>query len=66
MGISYLIETTLPSTDYELLDSGDGEKLERYGDVIVARPDPQALWPKSLSKEECLFICDLLSKKPML
>jgi hypothetical protein len=52
MGISYLIETTLPSTDYELLDSGDGEKLERYGDVIVARPDPQALWPKSLSKEE--------------
>jgi len=30
--------------DYELIDSGDGEKLERYGDVVVRRPDPQALW----------------------
>jgi len=35
-----------PSADYELLDSGDGEKLERYGSVVVRRPDPQALWPK--------------------
>ncbi len=31
---------------YELLDSGDGEKLERYGPVTLARPDPQALWEK--------------------
>jgi 23S rRNA (cytosine1962-C5)-methyltransferase len=30
--------------DYELVDSGAGEKLERYGDVLVRRPDPQALW----------------------
>ena len=37
------------SADYELLDSGAGEKLERYGNVVVARPDPQALWPKLLS-----------------
>ena len=29
---------------YELVDSGAGEKLERYGDVLVRRPDPQALW----------------------
>jgi len=41
-----LILTTKPSGDYELLDSGDGEKLERYGAFIVARPDPQALWNK--------------------
>ena len=34
-----------PSSDYELLDSGDGEKLERFGQVVLARPDPQALWP---------------------
>ena len=34
--------------DYELLDSGDGEKLERYGQVVFRRPDPQALWRKSL------------------
>lgn len=30
--------------DYELLDSGDGRKLERFGKVRVNRPDPQALW----------------------
>jgi len=38
------ILTTEPSADYELLDSGDGEKLERYGQVLLRRPDPQALW----------------------
>ena len=32
--------------DYELLDSGEGEKLERFGAVIVARPETQALWKK--------------------
>jgi 23S rRNA (cytosine1962-C5)-methyltransferase len=30
--------------DYELLDSGDGRKLERYESVIVDRPEPQAMW----------------------
>jgi 23S rRNA (cytosine1962-C5)-methyltransferase len=30
--------------DYELLDSGDGRKLERFGEVRVNRPEPQALW----------------------
>jgi 23S rRNA (cytosine1962-C5)-methyltransferase len=30
--------------DYELLDSGDGRKLERFGTVSVNRPEPQALW----------------------
>ncbi len=43
---------TEKSSDYELLDSGDGEKLERYGEIVLSRPDPQALWPKSLSKNE--------------
>lgn len=32
--------------DYELLDSGDCEKLERFGEVILARPDPEVLWEK--------------------
>ncbi len=32
--------------DYELLDSGDGEKLERFGSIILARPETQALWAK--------------------
>lgn len=38
--------------EYELLDSGREEKLERYGGVILARPDPQALWEKKLPESE--------------
>ena len=34
--------------DYELLDSGDGQKLERFGEYIFVRPEVQALWRKSL------------------
>jgi 23S rRNA (cytosine1962-C5)-methyltransferase len=48
----YLILKTKPSPDYELIDSGEGEKLERYGHFIFSRPDPQALWPKKLSEKE--------------
>lgn len=33
--------------DYELLDSGDGEKCERFGEIILVRPDPLALWSKA-------------------
>jgi len=39
---------TKKSADYELLDSGAGCKLERFGDFVLSRPDPQALWQKSL------------------
>ena len=39
-------------TDYELLDSGLGHKLERFGNVRVSRPEPQALWEKSLPEAE--------------
>lgn len=31
--------------DYELIETGDGDKLERWGDVILRRPDPQIIWP---------------------
>lgn len=31
--------------DYELLDAGNGEKLERWKDIVLRRPDPQAIWP---------------------
>ena len=31
--------------DYECISAGNGEKLERWGDVIFRRPDPQAMWP---------------------
>ena len=37
-------------TDYEVLDTGDGEKLERWGDIILRRPDPQTIWPKAQEK----------------
>ena len=30
--------------DYEVLDTGHGEKLERWGDIILRRPDPQTIW----------------------
>lgn len=30
--------------DYELLDTSSGEKLERWGDIILIRPDPQIIW----------------------
>lgn len=38
-------------SSYELIDSGNYEKLERFGDFILARPEPQAVWDKSLSEE---------------
>ena len=38
--------TTQGWSDYELLDSGDNMKLERFGEVVVARPETQALWKK--------------------
>lgn len=38
--------------DYELLDSGNGEKLERFGKYILRRPEPQAIWQKQLSENE--------------
>jgi 23S rRNA (cytosine1962-C5)-methyltransferase len=31
--------------DYELLDTGDGDKLERWGKFVLRRPDPQIIWP---------------------
>lgn len=37
-----------PWADYELLDSGDGMKLERFGAVTLARPETQALWRRRL------------------
>lgn len=33
--------------DYELIDSGEGAKLERFGTYIINRPDPRALWNRS-------------------
>ncbi len=40
--------------DYELIDSGDGQKLERFGKYILSRPEPQAIWSKVLPDKEWL------------
>lgn len=47
-----LLETPQNWRDYELLDSGNFEKLERFGNYILWRPEPKALWNKSLSDKE--------------
>ena len=38
--------------DYQLLDSGNYKKLEKFGSVITSRPEPQAVWQPSLSETE--------------
>ncbi|HVZ03862.1 class I SAM-dependent methyltransferase [Hyphomicrobium sp.] len=38
--------------DYALLDAGGGRKLERFGEILVDRPEPQALWQPQLPKNE--------------
>lgn len=38
--------------DYELIDCGSFEKLERFGEYITIRPEPQAVWDKALSDAE--------------
>jgi 23S rRNA (cytosine1962-C5)-methyltransferase len=48
-GTLELIGTEGPR-DYALLDSGDGRKLERFGPVVVDRPEPQALWRRRLGE----------------
>ncbi len=38
--------------DYQLLDSGNGRRLEKFGKYILDRPDPEVMWQKSLPPEE--------------
>jgi 23S rRNA (cytosine1962-C5)-methyltransferase len=38
--------------DYELIDSGEGRRLERFGKYILDRPDPEVMWGKNLSENE--------------
>jgi len=37
-------------TDYEIIDAADGKKLERWGDIILNRPDPQIIWAQKSDK----------------
>jgi len=45
--------------DYELLDAGELEKLERFGKLILRRPEPQAIWSRALSEKEWERIVDI-------
>ena len=38
-------------TDFEVLDTGNGAKLERWGRYVLDRPDPQVIWPRALRDE---------------
>jgi 23S rRNA (cytosine1962-C5)-methyltransferase len=38
--------------DYELIDCGDFEKLERFGKYVTIRPEPQAVWRRMKSESE--------------
>lgn len=49
--------------DYELIDSGGFEKLERFGKYIVARPEPQAVWDKNISEKEWNSLANAYFKK---
>lgn len=56
-----LILTPKNFEDYALLDSGDGERLEKFGKYIIRRPDPQIIWKKSLpasmwEKADAVFV----------
>jgi len=50
--ISMNIRTPLHFDDYQLIDSGDFEKLECFGSIVTRRPEPQAVWKKALSEQE--------------
>lgn len=39
------METANGWRDYAILDTGEGEKVERWGDYVLRRPDPQVIWP---------------------
>lgn len=47
----HLIETK-PWADYELIDTGQYQKLERFGPYTLIRPEPKALWDKSLDESQ--------------
>lgn len=49
--------------DYELIDSGDYEKLERFGKYVIRRPEPQAVWRRSLPEAEWEVKADATFRK---
>lgn len=58
--ISLNLKLLYPSSwkDYELIDSGEGQKLERFGKYTLIRPEPQAIWSSVLSEKEWSRLAD--------
>ncbi len=54
--------TPEPWPDYELLDCGNNEKLERFGKYTLIRPEPQAVWNKNLPESEWTHLHDIRFK----
>jgi 23S rRNA (cytosine1962-C5)-methyltransferase len=50
-------------TDYELIDTGGFEKLERFGQYILLRPEPQAVWNKSLPRDKWELMANAVFRK---
>jgi len=60
------ILSTIGWTDYQLLDTGDQRRLERFGKYLLDRPDPQAIWQKKhpdfWPKADAVFVSDKNNK----
>ena len=53
-------------TDYSLIDSGDGKKLEKFGPYTFSRPEPQAIWQPRLKVkiwENFIFVFSAIINK---
>jgi len=59
------VQLITPDTlsDYELIDTGGFEKLERFGRYVLARPEPQAVWAKGLSEEKWNELSDAVFRR---
>lgn len=58
-----LLSPSSNNIDYELIDTGNGEKLERFGSFILRRPEPQAVWERSLPEKKWLSMSDATFKR---
>lgn len=59
-----MIQLLSPSNfpDYELIDCGEFEKLERFGTLVLRRPEPQAVWKKVFSENDWQQKADIVFK----
>lgn len=48
--------------DYELIDCGGAEKIERFGNLTLIRPEPQAVWDKTIPEKEWQKMADIRFK----